>query len=188
MPRLNAIQPEQATGKARELLEAVSENYGMVPNLVRTLANSPAALQGYLSLGQSLEEGELSEKLREQLALTVSVANGCGYCESAHWAIGKSVGLSDSKLSDARQATSPDSKVEAALQFVRLLIEKRGWVDDAILKRVRRAGYSDGQIAEMVAIVAWKTFANYFNHVAGTEIDFPPVSQVASQAAAVSST
>ncbi len=37
----------------------------------------------------------LSTKLREQIALTVSEANGCGYCVAAHCAIGKSVGLSD---------------------------------------------------------------------------------------------
>ena len=30
-----------------------------------------------------------------------------------------------------------------------------------------------------VAVVAWKPFANYFNHVAGTEVDFPAVPDVA---------
>ena len=63
----------------------------------------------------------------------------------------------------------------AALHFARQLVENRGWVNDEDLNRVRRAGYGDGEIAEIVAVVAWKTFANYFNHVAGTEIDFPEV-------------
>ena len=175
MPRLKAIQPDQATGQAKQLLDALDEKFGMVPNLARTLANSPAALQGYLAFGEALEGGVLGAKLREQIALTVSQANGCGYCVAAHCAIGKSVGLSDSELTDARQSSSPDRKVDAALHFARQLVENRGWVNDEDLDRVRRAGYGDAEIAEIVAVVAWKTFANYFNHVAGTEVDFPEV-------------
>ena len=178
MPRIAALEPERATGRAKQLLDQVNEKFGMVPNLARTLANSPAALQGYLAFGEALEGGMLPAKLREQIALTVSQANGCGYCVAAHCAIGKSVGLSDSDLADARQSTSPDSKVDAALHFARQLVEDRGWVGDEDLDRVRRAGYSEGEIAEMVAVVAWKTFANYFNHVAGTDVDFPVVPEV----------
>ena len=179
MPRLKAIDPNSAAGHAKTLLDAVNEKYGMVPNLARTLANSPAVLQAYLAMGEALEGGALPARLREQIALTVSEANGCGYCVAAHCAIGKSVGLTDGELTDARQSSSPDSKVDAALQFARQLVENRGWVGDEDLDRVRRTGYGDGEIAEIVAIVAWKIFANYFNHVAGTDVDFPAVAEIA---------
>lgn len=179
MSRIKAIEPHEATGQAKQLFDGLSEKFGMVPNLARTLANSPAALQGYLAFGEALEGGVLPAKLREQIALTVSEANGCGYCVAAHCAIGKSVGLNDSELTDARQSSSPDSKVNAALQFARQLVDDRGWVSDEDLDRVRRAGYGDGEIAEIVAVVAWKMFANYFNHVAGTDVDFPAVAEVA---------
>ena len=179
MPRLRAIEPDRATGHAKQLLDAVNEKFGMVPNLARTLANSPAALQGYLAFGEALEGGLLTAKLREQIALTVSEANGCGYCVAAHCAIGNSVGLSDGELNDARQSASPDRSIDAALHFARQLVENRGWVTDEDLEKVRRAGHDDAAIAEIVAVVAWKTFANYFNHVAGTDVDFPAVAEVA---------
>lgn len=178
MSRLKAIDPEQATGTAKQLLDAVDKKFGMVPNLAKTLANSPAALQGYLAFGEALEGGVLPAKLREQISLTVSEANGCGYCVAAHCAIGKSVGLSDEELSDGRQSSSPDSKVDAVLQLAKQLVENRGWVADEDLARVRRAGYGDAEIAEIVAVVSWKTFANYFNHVAGTDVDFPAVTEI----------
>ena len=38
---------------------------------------------------------------------------------------------------------------------------------------LKKFGYTD--LERNVAIVAWKIFANYFNHVAGTEVDFPEV-------------
>lgn len=178
MTRLKTIEPDQATGQAKQLFDALNEKFGMVPNLARTLANSPAALQGYLAFGEALEGASLPAKLREQVALTVSEANGCGYCVAAHCAIGKSVGLSDNELADGRQSASPDSKVDAALHLARQLVENRGWVTDEDLERVRRAGHGDAEIAEIVAIVAWKTFANYFNHVAGTDVDFPDVPEI----------
>jgi uncharacterized peroxidase-related enzyme len=179
MSRLKAIEPGQAVGEARELIDAVNEKFGMVPNLIRTLANSPAALKSYVVFGEALEGGVLPAKLREQIALTVSEANGCGYCVAAHCAIGKSVGLSDGELTDARQSSSPDMRTDAALRFTRQLVENRGWVSDEDVDQVRRAGHGDAEIAEIVAVVAWKTFANYFNHVAGTEVDFPAVAEIA---------
>jgi uncharacterized peroxidase-related enzyme len=179
MSRLKTIEPNEATGATKQLLDAVNDKFGMVPNLARTLANSPAALQGYLAFGEALEGGVLPAKLREQIALTVSQANGCGYCVAAHCAIGKSVGLSEDELTDARQSSSPNSRVDAALELARKLVEDRGWVTDEDLDRVRRAGHGDAEIVEIVAIVAWKTFANYFNHVAGTDVDFPEVVELA---------
>ena len=54
------------------------------------------------------------------------------------------------------------------------MIEKGEVTDDAV-RRVRAAGYTDGEIAEIVANVAINIFTNYFNHVAETEVDFPLV-------------
>src|SRR5215467_4985961 len=54
-----------------------------------------------------------------------------------------------------------------------LLVDQRGRVTDADVDHVRRAGYSDGEINEIVANVALSIFTNFFNHGAETEIDFP---------------
>jgi alkylhydroperoxidase family enzyme len=55
------------------------------------------------------------------------------------------------------------------------LILNRGEVSDVDVQEVREAGFSDGEIGEIVANVALNVFTNYFNIVAGTEIDFPKV-------------
>jgi alkylhydroperoxidase family enzyme len=65
--------------------------------------------------------------------------------------------------------------VEAALSFARTVVEKRGRVSDAGLEAVRRAGYSDGEIIDIIALVAVNLLTNYVNLVAGTDIDFPVV-------------
>jgi alkylhydroperoxidase family enzyme len=83
------------------------------------------------------------------------------------------VGLSDQDVLDGRRGTSADPKADALLRFARTVVEKRGEIDDADVAAVRDAGYGDAEIAEVVAHVALNVFANYFNNVAGTAIDFP---------------
>lgn len=181
MPRLTAIDPTTATGKAKELLDGVKAKIGMVPNLMRTYANSPAALEAYLNFSGALGNGLLPAKLREQIALAVADANACEYCLSAHTALGKMVGLQENEIAASRQAHSSDAKIEAALQFAHQLVVKRGEVSDSEVQAVRDAGYSDGEITEIVAHVALNIFTNYFNHVAQTVVDFPKVALTVGQ-------
>lgn len=179
MARIQAVNPQTATGKTKQLLDKVQAKYGMTPNLFATLANSPAAVEAYWNFGGILEGGVLNAKLREQISLRVAQENGCGYCLSAHCAIGKGVGLTDEEINDGRQGTSPDSKTDAALQFVSRIIQSRGSVSDKNFAAVRNAGYTDEEITEIVANVVFVIFSNYFNKMAGTPIDFPAVPELA---------
>ncbi len=175
MPRIKPIDIEQADGKAKSLLENVNKALGMTPNGMRTMAHSPAALEAYLGFGKALGGGSLSSKLREQIALTAANANACEYCASAHTALGKKFGIDAAELKRNLHASSRDPKVEAALQFARAVVVRQGWVTDKELERVREAGYSDGEIIEIIAATVIAIFSNYFNHVAETEVDFPVV-------------
>lgn len=173
MPLLNTIAPETATGKAKELLETVHTKFGMVPNMMRAMANSAAVLEGYLQLSGALSHGALSAKTREQIALAVAEANGCDYCLAAHSAVGKMVGLTSDQIRDSRMGMAVDPKTDVLIRFARKVVAARGRVDDKDVLEVRQAGYDDGAIAEVVASVALDIFTNYFNIVGGTEVDFP---------------
>ncbi len=179
MSRIHQIDPLSATGKAKELLDAVQVKLGLVPNMTRAMANSPAVLDGYLSLSGALSKGVLSAKSREQIALTVAQTNSCEYCLAAHSAIGKMVGLSVDQILDSRRGSSVDPKADAIIQFARQVVDQRGLVSETNLQHARTAGLDDGAIAEIVANVALNIFTNYFNHVAETEIDFPRVEALA---------
>ncbi|MBW1798067.1 MAG: carboxymuconolactone decarboxylase family protein, partial [Deltaproteobacteria bacterium] len=147
----------------------------MIPNLMLTMANSHAVLEAYLGFSGALEKGALSARLREQIALVVAETNGSDYCLAAHSAVGKTVGLSDEEVLDSRRGISPDRRVEAVLLFARRLVEKHGKTALEDFNRLRRVGYTDEDIAEIVANVALTIFTNYFNQVAGTVPDFPGI-------------
>lgn len=178
MPRLTALNPETATGQAQRLLKGVESKLGFAPNIMRTMANSPAVLQGYLDFSGALSKGRLSAKFREQIALTVSEVNDCRYCLAAHSAIGRTVGLSEEAISDSRRGESPDTREATALVFTRQVVSHRGQVTDEEVAKLRKAGFTDGEITEILANISLTLFTNYFNHVAGTEVDFPAASEL----------
>lgn len=176
MPRLTPVDRKTATGRTKELLDGVQAKMGTVPNLLGTLANSPAALTAYLQLSDAVSGGSLDAKTREAIALAVAGINECDYCASAHSFISSSLKVDKDEISRRLRGTSEDPKVDAVLALTRAVVETKGRVSDGDLAAARDAGISDAEVSEVVANVALNVFTNYFNHVADTEIDFPAVS------------
>jgi uncharacterized peroxidase-related enzyme len=159
---------------AQSHLQAVHEQLGVVPSLFRVVANSPAALEGYLGMSGALGKGALPAQTRERIALAVAQINGCGYCLAAHSYLGKNLAkLSDAEIAANRHGGSLDPKADAAVRFAAKVVRERGHVPDEDLQAVRMAGYDDAQIVEIVQHVALNTWTNYINEVAKTDIDFP---------------
>ena len=175
MSRIQALDLAQAPAPARSALNAVQASLGTTPNLFRVTAHSPAALDALVAAIGALSKGTISAPTREAIALTVAEANGCGYCLSAHAALGAGAGLSQTDIEDARHGLAIDDKVNAMLTFSRTLVIGRGHVTSSDVEQLRRAGVTNGEIVEIVANVALNIFTNYLNLTADTEIDFPVV-------------
>ena len=167
---------ESAPIASQPMLEAVKKQLGLVPNLFRLVATSPAALEGYLGMSGALGKGALPAPTRERIALAVAQINGCSYCLSAHTYLGKNVAkLDDAEIAANRAGASNDAKADAAVRFAAKVTELRGKVSAEDVLAVKNAGYSDAQIVEIVQHVALNTWTNYINEVAKTEVDFPVV-------------
>jgi len=176
MTRLKALSPDDAAGKTKDLFNGIQARLGMVPNMMRTMGNSSAVLDGYLNLSGALGQGTLGAKTGELIALAVAENNACDYCLSAHTFIGeKLAGIDIPALSAARDGKSNNAKTEAALSFANVVVGKRGRVSDVDINTVKAAGYTDGEVAEIIAHVALNIFTNYLNNAALTQIDFPVV-------------
>ena len=175
MPNIKPVDIDKVDTKTGVTLASVKRKLGIVPNLFATLANAPAAFNGYLQLSESLGGGRLSAKQRELIAVAIAQENGCGYCLSAHTALGKGVGLSDKDLDKARRGGAADPKDGAIVAFAQRVNHHRGKVTSGEVEALRKAGIDDGLIVEIIVNVALNVLTNYVNNVAGTEIDFPNV-------------
>lgn len=178
MQRIKAIEIGQASGRVTNLYQEVQNNLGMVPNMIRTMANSPVVAEAYVNFWNLMAQGILPAALREQISLYVAESNGCSYCISAHCALGKAAGLRDEEVRDGRLGQSPDDKTNTALKFVSRILETRGRVATEEVTAMRKSGYSDEEITEIIALVAFVIFSNYFNNVTGTANDFPQAAKL----------
>jgi uncharacterized peroxidase-related enzyme len=167
---------QEAPVKSQPMLEAVGKQLGIVPNLFRLVATSPAALEGYLGVSGALSKGTLSAATRERIALAIAEVNGCDYCLSAHSYLAKNLAkLDDAEISANRDGHSNDTKADAAVRFAARVARERGHVGEADVAAVRSAGYSDAQVIEIILDVALNTWTNYLNEALKTDIDFPLV-------------
>jgi uncharacterized peroxidase-related enzyme len=162
---------------SQALLEGVKKQLGVAPNVFRLVANSPAALQGYLGLLGALAKGALPLATHERIALAVAEINGCDYCLSAHSYLAKNLAkLDEAEIAANRNGASNDPKADAAVRFAAKVTHARGHIDEVDLRAVKLAGYDDAQVIEIVQHVALNTWTNYINEVAKTDLDFPAVS------------
>ncbi|MBT9458532.1 MAG: carboxymuconolactone decarboxylase family protein [Burkholderiaceae bacterium] len=176
MSRISIPSVETSIEASKPLLAAVKQQLGVVPNLMKLVGHSPAALEGYLSLNGALAKGKLSVQLRERIALAIAEFNGCDYCLSAHSYLAANVAkISGSEIDAARDGRSDDARTAAALHFARRVAEARGRVSDADLAALRAADFDEGSVVEIVLNVALNVLTNYVNNVAATDIDFPVV-------------
>lgn len=176
MRGLHLIQSEIATGEAASLLAKVQRTLGVTPNMAKAMANSPAALKGYLDFSSALRGGCLPEAVRVRIALLVAQENGSDYCLSTHTYLGtKLTGLTQAEANRARKGEAEDPTTAAALTFAAALVRGHGSVTDGELAAARDGGLSDGQIVEVVAHVALNVFTNYLNKAARVDIDWPLV-------------
>jgi uncharacterized peroxidase-related enzyme len=173
MARLATPTRDNAPTESQPLLDGVFKKFGVIPNLFRVCALSPAALTGLLSLNEA-NSRMLDAKTRTRIAIAVAQVNGCDYCLSAHTYIG--INLAKISAEDAalnRKGDSTDAKAAAAVRFAAKVAERRGQVSDDDIRAAKAAGYTEAQIVEIVSLVAENIMTNFLNNVAQTEIDFP---------------
>ena len=184
MSRVPTIDPKTATGPAKSLLDAVQAKLGVTPNFLRVLANSPKALEGFLGLYGAAAAFAVDKPTQERIALVVAEANRCQYCVSAHTAIGRHAGLSADEMLLNRRGGSADAKAGAAVALAKALNDNVGAITDDDFAAARAAGLTDGEIVEVVTVVAINVFTNILNKGMRVEIDFPKVALMEASARA----
>lgn len=161
-----------APASAAELLKKAKDKYGFVPNLLGTMAEAPALLKAYMTLGGIFDETSFSPTEKQIVLLTVSSANGCSYCMAAHSMIAGMQGVPEDVIHSLRQNVSiKDSKLEALHRFSYIVAETRGYPSEEAVRQFLEAGYSKAQILEVVLGIGFKTLSNYTNHIAHTPLD-----------------
>lgn len=163
--------PETAPEKSQPLLNAAQEKLGMIPNVFGGMAVAPATLQAYLGLSAAFSQTSLSPTEQHVVAISISNANGCGYCIAAHTTMAQSQGVCQDNLDAARNNTALEPKLEALRTFALRMQESKGHLEEGELKAFLSAGYTEAQAYEVIVGIALKVIANYSNRLLNTPLD-----------------
>lgn len=163
---------ETAPEGSRPFLKGAKETYAFVPNLLGTMAVSPALLEGYMTLAGVFDKTDLSETERQIILMTNNRLNGCSYCMAAHTTISQMAKV-PSDVIDSLRANMPiaDPRLEALRTFAAIVNEKRGWPEESEIEAFLAAGYTRQTVMDVILGTSLKVMSNYTNHIAQTRLD-----------------
>lgn len=175
MAHVTLVDPAASAATVQPTLHAIKGAFGVVPNMFRAVANSPAALNSMWGAFGALGAGTLGARLGEEIAVAVANANACEYCLAAHTALGRKAGASADDMAAAQVGRSADPRTQAALTFALKIVRDRGAVTAADVATLKAAGFEDEGVVEIIAHVALNLFTNYVNVALAVPVDFPGV-------------
>jgi uncharacterized peroxidase-related enzyme len=150
--------------------------YGFVPNGARTMAHRPALLRGFLELRKGVmgpDSGTVPIELKNLIANIASKTSGCRYCQ-AHSIFGASrTGAEKARLQatwDYRTSDLFTDAERAALDLAVAASSVPNAVSDDVFADARRH-WDDGEIVEIMGVVALFGFLNRWNDSLATQLE-----------------
>jgi uncharacterized peroxidase-related enzyme len=162
-----------APDASKDVLRALEQNIGFVPNLAATIAGSPAALQSFVAMQSALRGvSTLTALEREVVGITVSYANRSPYSMAAHSTFAAGAGAPADVLDALRSGSEvADEGLQPLQAFTRALLNNGGHVDEDDLAAFLGAGYTAAQALEVITQIAYTTLANYVANLAEAPVD-----------------
>ena len=173
MPRVTLQTLESAPQDARPFLENAHNNSGFIPNLLKVLANAPAALETYVTVSALNGKASLGLAEREVIQLIAATTHGCAFCVAGHTAVAQNKARLPAEVVEALRARGelPNARYEALAAFTRAVIASRGNVSDGQYQAFKQAGFTEGQALEVILGVSLATLCNFANSFARTPLN-----------------
>lgn len=171
--KLSPLNMNTAPEASKPLLARVQREFGFIPNLLGTAANSPAFLAGYFGADDAYTQASLSPVERQIVLQAASVENACRYCVAAHSTVLKAMMKVPAEVVEAVRVGTPlpDAQLDALVNLTKEMVGKGGHVSAGTVGRFIAAGYGKAQVFEVLLGVALKTMSNYTHHLTEIDID-----------------
>lgn len=178
MKTLNSVDLNEVNDTSKQILSAVKDSIGMIPNLYTAMGTSDKLLSGFLEFTNTLKSGEFTQKEYEVIALATSQANNCNYCLSAHTTLAKMNGFTEAETLAIRSNSMSNTKINALASLASEMSATKGHPSETIVNNFFEAGYNKTAFTELIGIMALTTITNYVYHNGQFAIDFPKAKQL----------
>lgn len=159
----------------QKLIEFYNETLGYCPNSIKTMHIRPSIAYAFISLNMAVMEnkGRVTSALKRMIAYISSNSAGCKYCQAHAIRAAARYGAEKEKLEniwDYKTHPSFTEPEKAALDFAFASSNIPNGVNDDIAENLRKH-WDDGEIVEIMGVVALFGFLNRWNNSMGTEIE-----------------
>ena len=176
MPLVEPLPPD-ADPQVAELAKFFNETLGFPPNSILTMQHRPAIASAFIELNKAVMEnkGRVTSEQKRLIGYVASLAAGCRYCQAHTIRAAKRYGGSDERLSQVweyQQSPLFSPAERAALDFAIAASSVPNAVTDEVADEMRKH-WDDGEIVEILGVVALFGFLNRWNDSMGTTLEQP---------------
>ena len=163
--RLPTVEPEEASPEVRSVYADFQRRMGFpaAPNFIKAQGHSLAAATGTWGLVSNvLVGGALPRTVKELLFVAISHDRNCRYCEAAHIACCRMLGVKAESLSqlisDVQNLT--DNRLRDIISFGLKCSRNPQSLTEADFDVLRKHGMKQSEIVELIAMSAFAVYAN----------------------------
>ncbi|MCC6279521.1 MAG: carboxymuconolactone decarboxylase family protein [Saprospiraceae bacterium] len=176
MPLIAPLPPDHDPEVA-ELARFFNETLGFCPNSVLTMQRRPAIAKAFIELNKAVMDnrGRVTSDLKRLIGYVASLTAGCQYCQAHTIRAAERYGAAAEQLEHIWEYRSHPAFSEAeraALDFAMAASAIPNGVDAEIARNVQ-LHWNDGEIVEILGVVALFGYLNRWNDSMGTQLEGP---------------
>lgn len=166
MAFIDIIEPEDATGRLREIYKDLEKKRGKLAQIHKIQSLNPETITAHMDLYMSVmfNKSPLSRAQREMIAVVVSAANDCEYCQQHHGQALNHYWKNQERIEQLREDYNKldlDNVDMRLCQLAKVLTKYPDKMDeDKYLQPLRNAGFSDRAILDAVLVISYFNFVN----------------------------
>lgn len=158
---------------SKPMLEQFQAQAGFLPNIVATMAESPAMLEAFTTLRRLYGGTSFSGVEREVIELAAQFENACTYCMAAHSTFAAMQGTPEAVIDALRAGRLPTDhpRLAALSAFARRVIQTRGSVTADDVRALQEAGFGAAQVLDVLVGIAMANLASQMHHISQCPVD-----------------
>ena len=166
-----------ANKETEEMANFYEETLGFTPNSLFTMMRRPRIAYAFMEMNKAVMEnkGRVTSALKRQIAYLSSMTTGCRYCEAHAIRAAVRYGSEEDKLNniwDYKTYSAFSDAERAAFDLAVAASNVPNGVDDAISENMR-AHWDEGEIVEILGVIALFGYLNRWNDSMGTQLEEP---------------
>jgi len=166
MPRIKVIDYNKAAGTLKSIYDDLIQKRGKLSEVLMVQSLHPASIVSHINFYMDImfSKTHLSRAEKELVAVVVSVANGCTYCQTHHGAALQAYWKDAERIAllkkDYRTATLSPKEVAMCDFAVHLTKNPAAHEATDFTSALKEAGFSDDAILDVALVTSYFNFVN----------------------------